>query len=124
MMQIDGGGSGKLLGGLALAGEASGVGGEQLLLRGRVRTPVSFLRRSWVRIKGKKGRVSAVFNGEGSAAREERKREQHGVAVVVSYLGHGRAWRRTRAAAAALPSWRCRRDGGEQGRGSGGVWRE
>ena len=89
VMQIDGGGSGKLAGRTALAGDAPIDGGEQLLLRGRDPTPARLLRRSWARTRGEKGPVSAGFMGKRVQAREKRRGGQHGSAVVVVYLGHG-----------------------------------
>jgi hypothetical protein len=51
---------GKPLGRGVLAGDASGVGDDQLLLRGRAATPGSFLRRACAGNTGKRRRVSAV----------------------------------------------------------------
>ena len=47
MAQIDGGGSGKILGGVVRAAEGPSTGGVRLLFRGRILTLVIPRRRSW-----------------------------------------------------------------------------
>ena len=100
MMQNDGGGSGKVAGGLVLAGMllASATSGSSSaamlqLRRGPGEAPVRETER-------KERRVSAELMVMRVRAREGRKRGQHRVSVVVVYLEHCRAWRKTRAAAA------------------------
>ena len=90
MVQNDGGGSGKLVGGLVLAGDGWFVGGERLRFHGHglqlCRAPGDdFVHGT----EGKRMRVSAVSTGskgEGSLGREG---QQHGVAVSPSTFGSG-----------------------------------
>ena len=73
--------------GVVLAGDASGVGGEQLLLRGRVLTPASSLRRSWAWAREE---IEVRECGElGQQDRETRGREERAAAWlrVIVYLG-------------------------------------
>ena len=83
MMQNDGGGSGKLLGGLVLAGEAPSVGDELRSFLGPARTPASFLRRSWARIKGEREAGECGANGDESVV-------QRGEKEKAARLGRGR----------------------------------
>ena len=57
---VDGGDSGKLLGGLVLAGSGRCVGGEFLFFHGRAPTPAKSWLRFYAQTEGKKVRVSAV----------------------------------------------------------------
>ena len=95
-------GAAKLVGGLVLAGDAPGVGEDQLLLRDRAPTPARFLRLSWARNNRKRARVSAVSTGSTVDGSVGRGKQQHDESVLDAYLGHGGALRRTRAAAAWL----------------------
>ena len=91
---------GKLLGRGVLAGDASGVGDDQLLLRGRAATPVSSLCRVCARNTGKLRRVSAVVMVKQGQAREERGEAGHDLAVLDLNLGSGGNSRMLEAAGA------------------------
>ena len=112
-MRIDGGGSGKTLARVALAGEGWFVGGEVLCFHGNFPK----LRRFCARSRGKKLWVSAVTVGMQLVARGKEMGGQHGEAVVVAYLGTARLQRTATGSsgftAEAPPSWRCTGEGGE-----------
>ena len=76
--------------------------------------------------EGKRGRVSEGFMEKGVRPERREGEGQHGLAVVVVYLGTASSMRTTGGrgfAATAPPSWRCTRGGGVRGRDSGEVWR-
>ena len=127
MMQNVRGGSGKIMGRLALAGEAPGVGVARLLLRGRAPTPATAPGCVCARNKDKLRRVRAVIMVVRMQAREERKREYHGRAVIDLHLRLRRSSRKLRGKwgfeGGAPPSWRCTGCVGSAGEGNGGVWR-
>ena len=94
MMQRDRGGLGKLAGEVSLPGTAPIDGVEQLRFHGHFPK----LRRgpggdSVHETEGKKVRVSAVSSSNNVEGSEGEKKQQHGTAVVVFNLGHGRARR-------------------------------
>ena len=118
MTRIDGGGSGERLARVALAGTAGINGGELLNFLGHGaalrRSPGDALVHE---TEGNKVRVSAVIIRMQVVARGKGMRGQHGVAVVVAYLGTARLQRTATGSsgftAEAPPSWRCTGEGGE-----------
>ena len=95
------------LGGVVLVGEAPGVGGEQLFLRGQVLTP-AISRRHLCARNGLAGECAAALERGRETGREERGRGwQHRHGTFVSNLGCGMATAGTARpwAAAAMGAW-------------------
>ena len=98
-------------------GEAPGVGGEQLYLRGQVLTPASSSRHLCAR-KGRAGECAAALENGRETGREERGRGwQHSHRTFVSNLGCGMVTAGTvRPWAAAAMGARLRPPGGARER--------
>ena len=106
---IDGGGSGKVAGGLVLAGEVWFVGGELRSFLGRAPTPASPLRRFWARNKEGVSAGGCGGNGEAVAVqrRERGRAARRGRDRPLLRCGSAQPSLCTMAVVACSPSWRC-----------------